>query len=125
GDRGIFASMDTCQCGRSYRRLKHVTGRKQHFVYTSRLTAVPVTAFVFGQHFEAFKRICAMQLVQDEPGELQVRIVRGDGFSETDEDELRTRMQQSVDDDLRVHIVYRDALPLNAAGKADFVIQNV
>lgn len=125
GDRGILAPVGPCRCGREHPRLTRVTGRIQHFIYTRRETAVPVTAFVFGQHFQAFQRICAMQLQQDEPGRLLIRIVRGRGYSETDERELRDKMQRSVDDDLYVDFEYCDRLPTNAAGKTEFVIQRV
>lgn len=125
GDRGIYSAAETCACGRSYRRLKHVTGRKQHFVYTAGRRAVPVTAFVFGQHFDAFRRICAMQLVQEQPGRLGIRVVRGREFSDADERELREKMQASVDNELAVEFEYVDQLAINQAGKTDFVIQHV
>lgn len=123
GDRGIFGS-GPCKCGRQYTRLARVTGRKQYYVYTANGTAVPVTAFVFGQHFLAFERIRGMQLVQNVPGRLVVRIVREATFSLDDEAEIRHRMQSSVDEGLQIVFEYPESLPTNQAGKVDFVIQN-
>ena len=124
GDRGILADGE-CACGRQHSRLKRVTGRNQYFIYTRDMTPVPSTAFVFGQHFDAFERIRGMQLVQDEPGEVLVRIIRDDQFSENDECEIRDKMRQSVDSQLDVRFEYRRELPVNNGGKVEFVIQNV
>lgn len=124
GDRGILAGGD-CACGRAYPRLQRVTGRQQHFVVTANGTRVPVTAFVFGQHFSAFAHITGMQLYQDEPGKVVVRIIRGKSYSEQHERELRDKMTSAVDGDLEVHFEYPNEFPRNAGGKIDFVIQRV
>lgn len=124
GDRGIISGKP-CECGRHYRRLKTVTGRTQYYIYTADMTPVPTTAFVFGQHFSAFERLRGMQLVQDEPGKLLVRLIRGDNFTEADETEIREKMHSSVDDKLSVRFEYCEELPANKAGKVAFVIQNV
>lgn len=123
GDRGVYDAPGPCACGRSYPRLRTVTGRKQEFIYTSGERAVPVTAFVFGQHFDAFERIRGMQLVQDRPGELRVHLLTRGGYDSTDEEEIRRKMEASVDHDLHVRFQYVDQLALNAAGKTPFVIQ--
>ncbi len=124
GDRGILAD-GKCTCGRHHSRLKQVTGRTQYLIYTQDMTPVPSTAFVFGQHFAAFEHIRGIQLVQDEPGDLLVRIVRRDRFSENDEREIRDKMRQCVDSKLNIRFEYQLELPVNKAGKVDFVIQNV
>jgi phenylacetate-CoA ligase len=124
GDRGVFGAGE-CACGRSHIRLSQVTGRKQYYVVTYNGTSVPVTAFVFGQHFLAFERIRGMQLVQDEPGRLLVRIVRGSDYSLQDEKEIMSKMQNCVDQQLSVVFQYLERLPTNGAGKVDFVVQNV
>ncbi len=77
-----------------------------------------------GQHFNAFERIRGMQLVQNDPGKLVVRIVRDGAYSQDDETEIRHRMQSSVDEGLQVVFEYLEILPVNKAGKVDFVIQN-
>jgi phenylacetate-CoA ligase len=125
GDRGVYSGSGPCRCGRSHPRLARVTGRKQHFIYTRKRTAVPVTAFVFGQHFRAFGRLCALQLQQTEPGELVVRVVRGEGYTEEDERELLHKMRGCVDGDLSIRFEYADRPWVNAAGKADIVIQSL
>ncbi len=124
GDRGILAQ-GGCVCGRQYPRLKQVSGRAQYFIYTREMTPVPATAIIFGQHFAAFERVRGIQLVQEEPGDLLVRIIQGDHFSEKDEREILDKMRHSVDLKLDVRFEYRRELPCNQAGKVEFVIQNV
>ncbi len=124
-DRGIYDTFDSCRCGRRHVRLKSVTGRCQDFVYTRSGKAVPVTAFVFGQHFQAFESMYGMQLHQEIPGELVVRVKRRPCFRDRDADELRTKMQDCVDRELDVRVEYVEQLQTTAAGKTPFVIQQV
>ena len=125
GDRGVLASEKPCVCGRSFMRLVRVTGRQQYLIYTEALTPVPVTAFVFGQHFKAFGNMYGIQLFQDVPGKLVVRVVRRPSYTNRDERELHDKMVTAVDGHLQVYFEYPDHLPLNSAGKTDFVIQHV
>jgi len=122
GDRGILAEGE-CQCGRPYPRLRSVTGRVQHYVYTDEMLPVSATAFIFGQHFRAFERISAMQLVQERKGHVAVRVVPSVGFGKEDERELTTKMEESVDGKIRVEIKLMESLPLTVSGKQEFVIQ--
>jgi phenylacetate-CoA ligase len=125
GDRGILAPRKPCACGREFMRLAQVTGRQQHMIYTVDHVQVPVTAFIFGQHFKAFARMYGMQLFQEEPGRLLVRVVRRPSYSHLDERELQDKMENAVDGRIRVYFEYLDRLPVNSAGKTDFVIQLV
>ena len=125
GDRGVYDSFDTCACGRNHRRIKNVTGRQQDYVYTQDGKAIPVTAIVFGQHLQSFARIGGMQLFQDAPGELTVRIVKSSGYTEADEQEIREKMEGAVDQTIRVRFEYLPRLPVTASGKTPFVIQKV
>ena len=125
GDRAIYDSFGECPCKRNFPRLIKVTGRCQDYVYTRAKQPVPVTAFVFGQHFNAFARIHGMQLFQDTPGVVTVRIVRGPQFSETDEREIRQKMESCVDGGIRIGFEYVGELPTTPLGKAPFVVQKV
>jgi phenylacetate-CoA ligase len=125
GDRGILAPEEPCACGRSFMRLTQVTGRQQYLVYTVDRTPIPSTALIFGQHFNAFGKMYGMQLFQDEPGKLIVRVVQRPSYSETDERELHEKIESAVDGRLQVYFEYLDRLPLNSAGKTDFMVQQV
>ncbi|MBN2022634.1 MAG: phenylacetate--CoA ligase family protein [Pirellulales bacterium] len=125
GDRGVFDTNDTCICGRNHQRIKKVVGRTQDYVYTRAGRAVPVTAIVFGQHFRAFARMFAMQLAQDTPGEVTVRIVRGPEFTDADEKEIRDTMENAVDREIHVRVEYPKELSRTDSGKTPFVIQAI
>lgn len=125
GDRGVFDEFTTCECGRSHRRLKTVVGRSQDYVYTTGRQPIPVTALIFGQHFNAFGAICGMQLHQETPGELQVLIIRNESFREADEEEIREKIESATRGDLRVEFRYVSELKTTEAGKTPFVIQRV
>jgi len=123
GDIGIYDNFDRCECGRAYRRLKKVHGRKQDYIITKTGKKVPLTAFIFGQHFHAFENIYKMQIVQKEVGSIVVRIVKKTEYKTLDEKELKDKMLKSVDSDLTVDFSYVDEVEKTQSGKELFLIQ--
>ena len=125
GDRGILDEPNTCECGRNYRRLKTVTGRTQDYVVLQDGQLIPVTALVFGQHFAAFAAICGMQLHQEQPGRMDVHIIRNESYSKGDEREIRDKMETATHGKLAIEFQYVSQLSTTAAGKTPFVIQHI
>src|SRR6185295_20006682 len=85
-----------CTCGRNYRLLRKIEGRKQEYIVTADNRAIALTGVVFGQHWHAFSHIRQLQLVQDERGKVMIRIARGDGYSQADENEIRDKILKCV-----------------------------
>jgi phenylacetate-coenzyme A ligase PaaK-like adenylate-forming protein len=125
GDLASWSSDEPCDCGRAYPRLERIEGRQQDFVVTADGRRITLTALIFGQHFEAFARIRAMQLVQRVPGYIEVRIVQDDGYGEDDEGEIRAKIQVAVGEGLDVSFSYPDDIERTSRGKHQFLIQDV
>ena len=125
GDRGIYDKFERCACGREFQRLKNITGRSQDCVYARDGRAIPVTALIFAQHFSAFANIHGMQLYQEVPGELVLRIVRTSHYSDSDEREVRAKMEHCVAGEMDVKFSYVGELPVTRSGKVPFVVQHV
>ena len=123
GDIGMYDDFITCKCERSYRRLKTVEGRKQDYIITGTGKKVPLTAFVFGQHFRAFEKLYKMQLYQDKAGEITVRIIPKGSYSTTDEEEIRRKMSNAVDGDILINFDSVKEVQKTASGKELFLIQ--
>lgn len=114
-----------CECGRDFTLLPQIDGRKQDVMILDDDTKTPITAFVFGQHFHAFKNILKMQLVQEQKGKLTVRIIKGPNYNEADEKELVRKMVTSVNHKIKINIKYVDFIETTVRGKHRFFINKI
>jgi len=115
---------ESCTCGRNYKLLAKIEGRKQEYIITSDGRAIALTGAVFGQHWHAFSKIQQIQFVQDEPGKIVVKIVKGSGFDSEDEEEIRHKITGCVVSGLTMSFDYVDTIPLTTRGKHLFVKQS-
>jgi phenylacetate-CoA ligase len=122
GDIGV-AGPQQCVCGRRYRLLARVEGRKQEYIITADGRAISLTGLVFGQHWHAFSKIRQLQLVQDKPGVVVVLVVKGAGFDEQDEVEIKTKMTRCVGEGFEARVEYVESIPTTATGKHIFLRQ--
>lgn len=104
-------------------RLGKIVGRTQDCIFTSNGEKVALTALIFGQHYHSFGNIQKWQLQQDIPGKVKVRIVKGEGFLEEDEIEIRAKFKDVCD--VATEFEYLNQIPLTARGKFRFLIQNL
>jgi len=125
GDLGSYSGESTCTCGRAYPRLATVEGRAQDLVVMADGRRVTLTALIFGQHFTAFAHIRAMQLLQNTPGFVEVRVVRGGEYRSQDELEIRTKMEAAAAGGLKTTFSYVDEIPRTRRGKHRFLIQEI
>ena len=84
-----------------------------------------LTALIFGQHFESFKRIRRIQIFQEERGKIEIRIAKQPGYSQTDELEIMTAIKAAVGSGLELKFRYVTDIPLTSAGKHQFLIQKI
>jgi phenylacetate-CoA ligase len=115
----------SCLCGRNYPLLEKVEGRLQDLIITSDKRFITLTALVFAQHFSAFSKIQKMQLVQEKEGELIVKIIKARQYSNNDESEILSKMEQAVGDGLRIKFDYVAQIPREKNGKYRFLIQKL
>jgi len=104
-------------------RLGKIVGRTQDYIYTKDRERVALTALIFGQHYRAFRNIRKWQLVQNVPGKVVIKIVKGEGFSDEDEDEIRSKFKSICNIDTDFDFV--DFIPLTKRGKFKFLVQNI
>ncbi len=75
--------------------------------------------------FKDMTQIREAQIVQQAPGELLVRIVRGAKYGGGDEARLRQEFYLRTGDEADVRIEYVDAIEKTATGKLRFVVSEV
>ena len=104
-------------------RLGKIIGRTQDYIYTKARERVALTALIFGQHYRAFGNIQKWQLVQNVPGKVVIKIVKEEGFSNEDEEEIRSKFKSICNIDTDFDFV--DSIPLTERGKFKFLVQNI
>jgi len=125
GDRGILSESTGCGCGYRGLSLKEISGRGQDFIILSDGTRVSLTAFIYGQHLEAFRKIREMQVEQSKEGEIRIRLVRNETFTTSDAEKMISTLSDSVDQKLKIGLEYVDALQKTARGKSRFFISHL
>lgn len=110
-----------CSCGRRGRIVDSIDGRLEDYV-------VLKSGAKLGRLDHIFKdmiHIREAQIVQCAPGMVNVLIVRGKSFNESDEQRLRQEFMQRVGKDTELKLEYVDELQRTNAGKLRFVISEI
>jgi phenylacetate-CoA ligase len=124
GDLGVLSANSPSSCG--FPVLERIEGRGRDIVYLSDGRGVSMTSFLFAHRMTQFAKIRDMQLEQNAPGELLIRMVKGPGFSENeDEREIVSRLTDSVCGRIRISVVYVDSIAKTPNGKQVLFIQKI
>ncbi len=99
------------------REVAGIDGRKEDYIITRRGARIGRLDHIF----KDMVHVREAQIRQEEPGAMQLCIVKGAGYGDADEAQLRAETQKRVGDDVDFEIVYTDALPRGAGGKLRFV----
>jgi phenylacetate-CoA ligase len=125
GDIATLSASQDCLCKKSYPILSKIEGRQQEFIVCKNETRVPLTAFIFGQHFHAFKNILSMQIIQRELGEITILIEKTNSYSSKDEQEVKRKMLESVDNTLKIKFDYETPIKRTESNKHIFFINQL
>ena len=117
GDRGVLSGKTNCSCGFKGITLKMITGRSQHVIVLNDNTRVSLTAFIFGQHLEAFKKIQEMQILQEKKGEIELKIIKSSAYTDVDERDFLKTLLESVNHKIRISVTYVNHLDKTSSGK--------
>ena len=113
GDLAVVGDDDVCPGGTPGRVVRRLHGRTGHYFVLpdgSRVTNISVIA-------KKCHHIRYMQVVQDTPGELTVRIVRDDRYTEADEANVIEQFRRKVGPDLALHLDYVEEIERSSTGK--------
>jgi phenylacetate-CoA ligase len=111
-------AFDRCSCGREGRTITKIDGRQEDFIVLRNGSRVGRLDHIF----KDLVRIREAQIVQNSPGEVLIRIVRGPEFGDRDEMSLRREVAQRLGSDTEVRIEYCAVLERTKTGKLRFVI---
>jgi len=122
GDTVTLARQEeVCPCGNPGRVVESIDGRIEDYV----LTAQGVRVGRLDHIVKDMVNVRECQIVQEEKGAIQFRVVRGNSYSKRDEEKLRAESAKRLGDDMRIDIVYVDALERTDRGKLRFVVSRL
>lgn len=110
-----------CKCGRPSRTVHSIDGRQEDYL---RLPS-GVRIGRLDHIFKDMVNVREAQFVQSEPSAVTIRIARGAGYTDHDEQQLLSEMRQRIGDDLRVSVEYLEAIPRGPNGKLRLVLSTL
>lgn len=86
-DYGVEAD-GNCKCGRHHKILSRIIGREQDIAVGKKGEKITLTALIFGRHAEYFNHVTKIQIVNESPGKLLVRVEPKPSFESQHKDEI-------------------------------------
>jgi phenylacetate-CoA ligase len=107
-----------CDCGCEFPLIERIEGRIEDYIRTPDGRRIGRLDHIF----KGCRHVREAQLVQRDPSELCLRIVRAPGYSSDDEQFILAQARQRLGDAIRLRCEYVAAIERTAAGKFRFVV---
>lgn len=111
----------TCACGRALPRLAEIQGRVADFIHLPGGRMVSGVAILTLALAEV-KQVRQLQLAERGAGELQLRVVAGEGYGAEVRRDLAQRLQRHLQGAGRVEVIEVPSIARAASGKYQFVV---
>lgn len=119
GDRAV-AGWSQCSCGRGLPLLKKVVGRQLDILHT--LDGRHIPGEFFPHLIKDYSAIKRFQVIQETADELSLKIVADDTWNASSEAHLRSTIESTTGDAMKLSILRVEEIPLTQAGKLQVVV---
>jgi phenylacetate-CoA ligase len=123
GDIAVYTT-EQCKCHRQVPLLKSVEGRIQDFMVSKTNRLVPLMG-VLQLISRSSTHMKEYQLYQDHEGELILRIVKKEGFSDEDIRVITENIRTRLGAEFSLSLEYPDTIPRTIRGKYQFFVQKL
>jgi phenylacetate-coenzyme A ligase PaaK-like adenylate-forming protein len=123
GDIAVYTTKE-CECGRQVPLLRSVEGRIQDFMVSKTHRLVPLMG-VLQLISRSSAHMKEYQLYQEQEGELILRIVKKEGFSDDDIHQIKENISTRLGNEFSLSLEYLDAIPRTLRGKYQFFVQKL
>lgn len=123
GDLGVISDR-TCPCGRNLPLLEEVKGRVFDLIVGTNGNRLAGTFWTILLR-EYVDGIVKYQVIQEEPGELLLRLQVDETYSRQQEPRLIEKIREKCGKDMSIDIEFVDKMPLTESGKHRFIISRV
>jgi phenylacetate-CoA ligase len=116
GDLAEAMSDAPSACGRGLPRIGDIQGRVQSIIQGTEGRFVPGTFFAHAlkEYDYAIKRF---QVVQEQPGAIRFRLIKGSRYSDDTLDEVKTLIRQYLGESLRIDVEFVGGIDMVRTGK--------
>jgi phenylacetate-CoA ligase len=116
GDIGWSTGQTACSCGRTSPVLGGLEGRAVEYLVTASGRRIPAVVF---QRWLRVQVDCfwEYQLQQDRPGELEIRVVPRQTYTDAQAEALVAHLRQFLGDEVSVRVKAVEGIPREASGK--------
>lgn len=121
GDTAVWQEDTTCACGRHSAILQRIEGRCDDYVITPEGARIARLDYLFKDALN----VKEAQVVQEQPDEIKIVVVRRDSYGTRDEFEIRRDIRTWLSPSLRVRFEYVDEVPREANGKFRAVLSRL
>lgn len=111
----------TCRCGRGLSMLEAVQGRIWDVIVGANGSRLVGSLWLF----KGISGIIQFQILQEDPGELIVKLVKDDSFTDSEMQEIRARIKEKCGEEMKADIRIVEDIPLTPSGKRKFIISKV
>jgi phenylacetate-CoA ligase len=120
GDVGTGGGERTCPCGRGFELMESILGRETDVILTPAGNRLIVHFFT--GIMEHYSEIGTYQVVQETPDALLIRIVPGQGYTDSVGQDVVRRLREAGAADMSIRVEPVEEIPLPPTGKRRFVI---
>lgn len=117
----VIPSEDTCTCGHPGRIVAEIDGRREDYIILKNGACLGRMDHIFKDMIN----IREAQIYQKFPGEITIRVVRGQSYTDADKKMLLSEIRKRVGNDTDISIDYIDTVERSLRGKLRFVISEV
>jgi phenylacetate-CoA ligase len=122
GDLAEFTDQP-CSCGRGLTMIKRIQGRAMEFIETPSGSRLTVTAL--NVHGGTWTNVRQFQYVQMAPDRVALRVIKSDGYSDSDERRILSQMSQRFGDEIKLEMDYVTEIPKTPRGKTPIIIKEL
>ncbi|MBN2312748.1 MAG: phenylacetate--CoA ligase family protein [Sedimentisphaerales bacterium] len=112
-----------CKCGRGWDRFSNVQGRWTLEGSILGRSGARISAAAINMHGDMFKNVVRYQYYQEKRGELEIRLIPNNRFSESDREKIRSSHEEKLWGEVRVNVVNVKHIPLTKSGKQRRIIR--
>jgi phenylacetate-CoA ligase len=125
GDYAVLSDSQECACGRNYPLVDEIVGREQEFVIDEEGSVISATSLIFGQHYEAFSGLEALQIHQSKPGDIEIVLVKSERYEPRLVSLMKQKMESLLGGKMKVEISFSDEIAKSPVGKSRLVKQEL
>jgi phenylacetate-CoA ligase len=104
-------------------RLKRIDGRTQDYLLNKNGDKVYVVGLIYGGHHSFLNNVKKWQIIQNEPGFIEIDIIKGKEFSSKDERDIIELFMDK--ENIKAEIKFVNEINLTSRGKNKLIVQNI